>query len=476
MRKLARLAEEEIVLVVLLGFFAAIFLLVFPPTLLVADSWLTLVAGREVFEHGLPSYDALTVLASGRTWTDQQWGAQLLFYIGDRVAGLAGVMVIGAAVVVGAFVLAAVAARRLGAGPVPIVLVFFPVILASPWAWTIRAQVVALPIYVVLLWLLACQARAPSRKVYLAFPLLLVWANLHGSVALGTLLTVLLGLIEIVRRRGVGLRQVLLLLAPLLVLATPYGPLDTARYYHLLLVDPPFAASQVTEWNRSDPAFDTLFFYLLGVIALVVAVRGRRRLTPFDLLSLLLTFAGAVLAIRGIPWFAMACQVLLPVAAGGTVGTRTERVRRLNRIVSAAAVGFAALALVVTLARNRSWFVQNWPEAAVAAVRSASDDPNVRVFATSRDADWLLWRIPSLSGRLAWDIRFEIYSPETFERIVRFRGEQGGDWKSLADGYQVVALESEQEPSHIADFTREPGARVLYRDDRVTVIRRPVAS
>jgi hypothetical protein len=347
------------------------------------------------------------------------------------------------------------------------------VILAAPWAWTVRAQVIALPLYVALLWLLASESRTPTRRVYLAFPLILVWANLHGSVVLGAMLTMLLGAIEIVKRRGISLRQLaLIVVSPLLVLATPYGPVDTARYYHLLIIDPPFSASEVTEWNRSDPAFNTLFFYILAAVALVVVIRGRRRLTFFDVATLALTFAGGVLAIRGIPWFAMAAQLYLPVALGGKLEERSDRVRRVNRIVASAAATLVVLAVAVTLGRDRGWFVSHWPNEAVVAVRRASGDPSTKVFATSKNADWLLWRIPGLRGRLAWDIRFEIYSPETFERIVRFRGEQGSDWKSLADGYRVVVLETSQTPSHVPDFAGEPGATALYRDDRVTVVRR----
>ena len=62
MARLRRVAEEEFLLVVLLAVFAAVFVAAFPPTLLVADTWLTLMAGREVWEHGLPSRDELTVL------------------------------------------------------------------------------------------------------------------------------------------------------------------------------------------------------------------------------------------------------------------------------------------------------------------------------------------------------------------------------------------------------------------------------
>jgi hypothetical protein len=98
------------------------------------------------------------------------------------------------------------------------------------------------------------------------------------------------------------------------------------------------------------------------------------------------------------------------------------------------------------------------------------------VFATDRNADWLLWRIPSLRGRLAYDVRFEIYDPATFNRILRFRGERGKDWKALADGYRTIVLESDIKPSNVDDFVAEPGARVLYRDDRITIVRRPAPS
>jgi hypothetical protein len=474
--RLRRIAEEEFLLIVLLAAFGIVYLTIFPPTLLVADTWLTLVAGREVVENGLPSKDELTVLGLDRTWTDQQWGAQVSAYGAHALGGHGLLAVLTALFGAGTFALAAIAARTLGAGPRAIVLLFFPVIFAAPWMFTMRAQIFALPLFVGLLWLLATEARRPTRRVYLVFPLLVAWANIHGSVALAAMLTMLLGGIELLSTRGrSGLRSVLLVvLPPLALLATPYGPAATVRYYHLLLVDPPFGRELVTEWRRSDPSLDTLVFYLLAAGALAVVVWGRRRLTPFDLTVLALTFAGAVLAIRGIPWFALGCLVLVPVAIGRTLEGRTARVpRALDGALALGAVALLAVVVVVALARDESWYVKNWPEGAVTAVESALESPSDRVFATSRDADWILWRFPELRGRLAYDVRFEIYDRATFERIVRFRGEQGDDWKSLADGYEVVVLETDQDPSsHVPDFLDEPGARSLYQDERVTVIRR----
>jgi hypothetical protein len=474
---ISRVAGEEFLLIVLYAAFGIVFLTVFPPTLLVADSWLTLVGGREIVEHGFPNVDELTVLGLGRDWTDQQWGAQLIAYGAHALGGHGLLAVVVALFAIGAFAIAAVAARRLGAGPRAILVVFFPVLVAAPWTFTIRAQVFALPLFTGLIWLLASEARTPSRRVYLVFPLLVVWANFHGSGALAAMLTMLLGAIELAATRGrSGVRSLaLLVFSPLALLVTPHGPVDTARYYHLLLVDPPFGRELVTEWRRSDPSWDTLVFYLLAAATLVAVVWGRRRLTLFDMAALALTFVGAALAIRGIPWFALSCLVLLPVALGQVLEGRTRRVpRALDRALSYGAVAGLALVAVVALARNEDWYLKNWPEGAVTAVRDSLETPETRVFATSRDADWILWRLPEVRGRLAYDVRFEIYDRETFERIVRFRGEQGEDWKSIADGYEVVVVETDPEtPPHVPDFLAEPGARAVYADQRVTVIRRP---
>ena len=78
----------------------------------------------------------------------------------------------------------------------------------------------------------------------------------------------LLGAYELVRSRGgTGPKLALVVLAPLAVLVTPYGPAATVRYYHLLLVDPPFAG-RVTEWRwRSRPRTRSFFYVLVALAA-----------------------------------------------------------------------------------------------------------------------------------------------------------------------------------------------------------------
>ena len=474
MQRIRRIAEEEYILVVLLAGFGLIFLLIFPPALVVNDSWLNLMAGREVVENGLPSRDEITVYGMGATWTDQQWLAQVFMYGVYSLGGFALLSIATATFVVAAFSMAAAAARQLGAGARAIWVMFLPVLVAAPWAWSIRAQMLALPLYTGLLWLLASEARNPTRRIWLALPLLVLWANVHGSVALGALLVMLLGADELIRSRGTTwLRSgALLLLAPIAVFATPYGPVTTARYYHLLLVDPPFAG-RLTEWRWAAPEVKTIAFYALTAIAAVLVWRGRRRLARFDIAVLVLTFAGGISAIRGIVWFALACMVFVPVAIGHKLESKRpgEPRRGLNLAV---AVGLTVALLAVAgslFAQDESWFEEYWPSQAVEAVRDELQ-PADRLYASDRFSDWMLFKIPELRGRIAYDIRFEIYDDAFFDRLQDYAFEDGSDWRSLADGYRIVIVD-ERRLSHTADFLSEPGTRVMYRNDDLTIIARP---
>ena len=460
--RLRRIAEEEYILVVLLAGFGLIFLLIFPPALIVNDSWLNLVAGREVVENGLPSRDELTVYGLGATWTDQQWLAQVFMYGVYSLGGFALLSIATCVSVVGAFSIAAAAARSLGAGARAFWVMFLPVLVAAPWAWSIRAQMLALPLYTGLLWLLATQARRPTRRVWLAFPLLVVWANVHGSVALGALLVMLLGAYELVRSRG---RDVDAEPRPRRA-RTARRARDPVRACRNRALLPPAARRPAVRRSRDRvasgraPATNTMFFYVLAAIAVVLVWVGRRRLTVFDVAVLGVTFVGGVTAIRGIVWFALACMIFIPVAIGRRLESkRTGEPRRGLNLAIATGLVVALLAVAGSLfARSESWFESYWPREAVEAVRAevSSED---RVFASDRFSDWMLFKIPELRGRMAYDVRFELYDDDFFDRLQDYGYETGPDWKSFADGYRIVIVD-EKRLSHTADFLAEPGSRV----------------
>jgi hypothetical protein len=175
-----------------------------------------------------------------------------------------------------------------------------------------------------------------------------------------------------------------------------------------------------------------------------------------------------VQAVRGVIWFALAAAAILPVALDGLLTKGDVEAPKLNRVISLAALAGLALATLVFVARPASWFVSQWPEARIAAVREATRDPNVRVWATDGTADWLLWRIPDLRGRLAYDVRFELYDKPTLDRIVDYNA-RAGDWRRSLAGYRVVIVDHRR---HLQALAAEPGARVVFRDDEIAVLDR----
>jgi hypothetical protein len=325
----------------------------------------------------------------------------------------------------------------------------------------------------VLWFLVDASRRGIRRRTLLVLPLLVVWANLHGSVVLGAILTMLLAVVELVRaRRFSWMPAALLVLSPLCVLASPYGT-KLIAYYDLMLVDAPFAPI-LREWQWSKPSGTTALFWFLALVAVAIlaARRCRSRLTFYELAVLVVTFVGALQAVRGVIWFALAAAAILPVALDGVFTQADVAAPRVNRLISLAALGGLALALVAFVARPSSWFVSSWPEQQVEAVREATRDPNVRLWATDGTADWLLWRIPELRGRIAYDVRFELYNQGTLERIVQY-GSRDGDWKTILNDYDVVVVQAPASGEAAAPLLAEPGSRRLFEDDELVVVARP---
>src|SRR5437868_3091989 len=69
------------------------------PTMVVQDTWLSLVDGRLIVQHWLPHRDSLTWWTLGRSWVDQQWGAHVVLYEFVEHGGLRMVLGLGLACV-----------------------------------------------------------------------------------------------------------------------------------------------------------------------------------------------------------------------------------------------------------------------------------------------------------------------------------------------------------------------------------------
>ena len=333
-------------------------LLVFLPSEMSPDGWYAFLGGDLIVHHGLPSHDTLTVWGHGRRWVDQQWLAQLAYYGLYALGGLRLALLTNAAIVVGSFV----AATRLARTRNAYVAVLGAIALGLS-SFALRPQTLVLPLFVALTWLLVEDARAPSRRVFWTIPLLVLWANLHGTVTLGVLLVLLTVAADAwPRRRPTGRTSLLAVLALASLFASPYAP-HLPGYYRTVLFNGEFA-KYLPDWMPTALGLRTAAFYLLAFAAVFAMARAPKTLTLFEKSTILVLL---VLADRGEP----RRDVVHSVRAGRTpqsaISIPSVSIRQSEAGLVAASV-VALGGLIVAASRPASWFTRDYPTAAAHAV------------------------------------------------------------------------------------------------------------
>jgi hypothetical protein len=470
-RGIGRFLEDNGTLVMVLGAFA-IAMLVALRTGLATDGWMALMAGREIVHHGLPENDALTIWAHGRRWIDQQWLAQIALYGLWRLGGLKLALLVHAALAVGGLAAAAALAKKLGGSPRSTTWVALPVLVCYyPAAAVMRPQSLAYPLFVAVLWLLSSDARRPSRRVFWTLPLLVLWANVHGSALLGAGLVALAGLVELGRagfgERRLSGRSLALLIVPWLCLfVSPYA-LHLPAYYEKVTIGGNFG-NFVTEWQPTTLTAVTAPFYLLVIGGIWLVGRVGRRLTAFDKLAFVATAVLGFQAVRNVTWFALVALAMLPVLVDELRPAAVEP-KRLNRML-ATAVLFGSLVAVAGVATNgQSWFLKDFPPPAAAATSAAAGTDGT-VLATSSYADWLLWTRPELADRIAYDARFELLKPSQLRRARDFQARVEG-WREIARDYRVLVIDANDDEKLRMSLLRLGLAKVVRTDGNVVVLR-----
>lgn len=445
-----------------------------------ADSWLTLLGGREVVAHGLPHHDSLAILSHGHQWIDQQWLAQLFYYGFYKLGGMGLVGRVNVLVFAAAAGIALVSARRRGASATRVLVCALPALLLT--ASFVRAQVLSELLFVSTLVLLVHESRRPTRRVLLVFPLIVLWGNLHGAAVMGAAMVSLLGLVELSRavrpwrRRGIARALLLVVAGWPCLLATPYGA-GVIPYYRATMENPAFA-KYITEWQSPRPL--TLWgatFFLTAILAAIIVARRPRQLNAFELGVLLMTLGAGALAVRSVIWFAYAVLVLVPSALESLwPAKRIERGRTAVPLRAALSTFLLGLCLFFAV-RPAPSVERDWPSPASRTVAAAAErDPSLRVFANEEYADWLLFREPSLRNRIAFDGRWEILAPAQMSAVVHFLFRQTPDWERVTRGYGLFVLDPKTNRKVVEAFSHRGDMTVVYRSKRIVILERRSAS
>jgi hypothetical protein len=433
--------------------FLAVFsaLLISLGRVLLPDTYISLTAGRLISEQGLPHHDTLTVAGRGQSWIDQQWLAHWLFFQSWQLGGYALVGALSAALIATAFVLLFALVIGRGAPPIRALAWCGAAFLVVQRNSETRAQSFAYPLFVAVLALILADAKRDrwNRQVLVALPLLAVWGNVHGSVLLGCAMIVSYLAARAVihakaRRIGDAARYAATAtLAMAASVITPYGA-TILSYYPSVLENPNLRS--IAEWQSpSFAGIDRPFIFLLLVtIALTGIAHGRGRRPPLALIAITACLGLlATQAVRYEVWFALAAVVLisdcLTASSESSPTVATAQTRQLSRILLASCVLLAGFSIAKALTTNDGHFERMTPPSSLQVAHRYAMTSDTKILTDDTTGSAMLWLYPSLSGRVAFDARDEIYPPDKFQTLARFIV-LARNWRSALAGYDEISV------------------------------------
>ena len=285
-------------------------------------------------QDALRGYFATPDVLSERSWTVpaaqpavDQWLGQVLLALAQSAGDWRGIVALRAfaiTLLVGLIVYAAL--RERPSRPLIAVLAALPAIALSRFVWTERPELFGFVCFAALVPLLRA-GRAGSDRALALLPALIVgWANLHGSFALGAALVVLVAaegaIAQPARRRAYAACAIATAIGTLL---TPAGVGTwTAPGYHLL--HPP---REIQEWAVPDVTTLPGLVFAVALLATLATALFARRRSLADAVVLVPVLGVSLIAMRQLPLFAIAAAPYL-AANGGDALAELARVLRVR--------------------------------------------------------------------------------------------------------------------------------------------------
>ena len=388
--------------------------------------------------RSIPAVDAYTFTAAGTPWTDQQWLAQVLLALGYRLGGWELLAVARAGLVSSTFGLVLAAAVARGA-PIRVasILSLLSFVLAAP-ALALRPQLFGIAIFAGLLFLVADRRRHP-RRLWIAPLLIVLWANVHGSVVLAPVLLAYAWLEDVVEDRDQQRSLAVLVVGSLATLVNPFGV--GVWSYALGVGTNPQITGRVAEWQHTSPLSVPGLLFYGSVVAVAGLLIARRRLVTWpSLLWVGFLLVLGVWTVRALAWWPLG---VVPVVASLLPGGTAER-RPAPNLVNA----LVAAAVVVALVAALPWWrptdpltgrvgLLTYAPSQLAATLREEAPPNARVFAPQTWASWFEWAAPD--GLVFVDSRIELFDAATWRDYDTVTG-AGAGWQAVLDGHSVTYL------------------------------------
>ena len=441
-----------------------------------SDTYWHLRAGQEIWRTlRVPLDDHYSFTAAGSYWPNHEWLWQVLSYGLYRVGGIRLLAAGGAAIIVAAFALSYRLSR--GATTTRFVLTLLALPVAS-CVWALRPQIATLLLLMTLVTLLA-------RERYRWAPLLFVlWANMHGAVALGGLAVTASAVAAVLRarrgdradrRRAVVLGVVLLACAAATLL-TPMGVRLWPAIGESIALS---KQDRIDEWQPAYPKGPLeIAFWVLAVAFLLLLWRRRRQLAAAAWADqAIVAVAVAVIPLSLVAVRNVAPFVLVAVPAATRLLGPDFRLRapsqappgpdhpRLNAaflgLFLLIAIGVVGTAWATTLPRL------GWRPVTAGALAAARTCPGP-MFNRYNDGGYLIWFVPE--RRVFIDNRQDPYPPPFLLEELQVEG--GGPYQELFARWGIrCAFLPVDSPTYRQ--VRDAGWRPLHVDDKWAVMSAP---
>ncbi|CAM3821075.1 hypothetical protein [Polynucleobacter arcticus] len=284
------------------------------------DSFMHIAAGNWMMAHQLvPSFDPFSFNTEGKVWIAHEWLAQVIWALVYNWGGFGGVKIFTA------FLFALTLGLQLRyflryLPPIYGLLFSFLCYLSLLTHLLARPHLLTWPIIIIWFTTLITASANRSKPSFALLPLMVLWANLHGSFLLGLVLIPFIAIDAVIycdkedRVKNLLLWGLFFLLSVLASLITPYG-LDGWKFGVDLMSSPYLTG--ITEWA---PAFGSnLIVIELWVMAfLVIGYCGNVRLSIGGIVILLALFHEAIAHVRYISIFGLLAPILMaqPYAKG----------------------------------------------------------------------------------------------------------------------------------------------------------------
>jgi hypothetical protein len=376
-------------------------------------------SGEYMLAHGVPQIDIYTYTATNFPWIHHEWLADISNFLVYQVGGYTLLAVVYALMWTAAFYLVA--------RPFPVKqYVLLAALVALPYAgvraasWTI-----------VLLSLLVVVLRQVRREQWLwALPILLLWANVHGSFVVG-----LLYLAYHAAWQRNWQAMLLLVMSVLLTLMNPYG-VDMYTEVFRTAADTELH-QRIGEWKSFQLEVGLGMIVAAWVMARIVADWRRpwRAVLHPDVMLLVL----ALSASRHIPVFALAslpvvleCSRRMPSLATALADRRIVATVAMLAILVVLTLGYAGLRTVLIDPESA------YPREIAHALNNQPCRGNL--FNDYNDGGYLIWRAPGqkvfIDGRMpSWRMGDSDYFA-MYEHILKDTSYQ----KMQFDRYDITCV------------------------------------